>query len=189
MKLRLTGITPLLMHNVRLADPDDPVTRQIAALTAKKKNMTEADRLEVGRLKFIGGMYYDAETGPYLPAPHIFASMIVAARQTRAGKAVEAGVLWLADKAPLEYEGPRDPERMWEGGDSPFVDRRMVRVGQARVPQVRPIFPGWSAQIEIDFDDSILSLDDLTMYCQKAGRVGVGDYRRFYGRYDTTISA
>jgi hypothetical protein len=189
VKLRLTGITPLILHNIRLADPDDPVVRQIGALTAKKKAMTDADRLRVGWLKFVGGMYHDEVVGPYLPATHIFASLIGAARKTRKGQDVEAGVIWLADKAPLEYEGPRDPEKMWEDGGSPFVDRRMVRVGQARVPQIRPIFPDWSAEIEIDYDDTILNLSDLTMYSEKAGRVGVGDYRRFYGRYRATISA
>jgi hypothetical protein len=188
VKLRLTGITPLMLHNIRLADPDDPVVRQISELTAKKKSMTEADRLQVGWLKFVGGLYHDEQAGPYLPATHIFASMIAAGRKTRNGQDVEAGVIWLADKAPLEYDGPRDPEKMWDNGDSPFVDRRMVRVGQARIPQIRPIFPDWSAEIEIDYDDSILNLSDLTMYCQKAGRVGVGDYRRFYGRYKATIS-
>ncbi len=188
MKLRLTGVTPLLLHNVRLADPDEPVVRQIAELTAKKKNMTEADRLEVARLKFLGGLYYDGQVGPYLPAPHIFASLIAAARKTRKGLDVEAGVIWLSDKAPLEYDGPRDPDEMWGNGSSPFVDRRMVRVGQARVPQVRPIFPDWRAEIEIDYDDGILNLSDLETFCQKAGRVGVGDYRRFYGRYRTSIT-
>jgi hypothetical protein len=134
-------------------------------------------------------MYHDAETGPYLPATHIFASVIAAGRQPRAGMDVGAGVIWLADKAPLEYDGPRDPEKMWDNGSGPFVDRRMVRVGQARVPQVRPIFPDWSAEIEIDYDESILSLGSLTTYYQKAGRVGVGDYRRFYVRYQATVTA
>jgi hypothetical protein len=189
VKLRLVGSTPLILHNIRLADPDDPVVRQIAGLTAKRSSMTDADRLQVAWLKFLGGLYHDDEAGPYLPATHIFASIIGAARKTRKGMDVESGVIWLADKAPLEYDGPRDPEKMWDNGGGPFVDRRMVRVGQARVPQVRPIFPDWSAEIEIDYDDSILNLADLRAYCERAGRVGVGDYRRFYGRYRATISA
>ena len=188
MKLRLVGITPLMMHNVRLADPDEPIVRQIAELTAKKGSMTEADRQEVARLKFLGGMYYDPEYGPYLPAANIFASLIAAGRKTRNGLDVEAGVIWLADKARLEYDGPRDPGELWNGGKSPFVDRRMVKVGSARVPGVRPIFAGWAAEIEIEYDDTILDLGELERFAGRAGRIGVGDYRRFYGRFKAAIS-
>jgi hypothetical protein len=177
-----------MMHNVRLADPDEPIVRQISEITAKKTAMTDADRLEVGRLKFLGGMYYDEQSGPYLPAANIFASLISAGRKTRKGPDVEAGVIWLADRAPLQYEGPRDPDQLWNGGKSPFVDRRMVKVDRARIPGVRPIFPGWSAEIEIDYDDTIINLSDLEAYAKRAGRAGVGDYRRFYGRYTATIS-
>jgi hypothetical protein len=176
------------MHNVRLADPDEPIVRQISEITAKKSGMTDADRLEVARLKFLGGMYYDEQSGPYLPAANIFTSLIAAGRKTRKGQDVEAGVIWLADKAPLEYDGPRDPGQLWNGGKSPFVDRRMVKVDRARIPGIRPIFPGWAAEIEIDYDDTSISLSDLEAYARRAGRVGVGDYRRFYGRYKATIS-
>lgn len=188
MRLRLQGITPLIMHNVRSADPDEPIVRQISQLTAKKRDMTDADRLEVARLKFLCALYYDNEIGPYLPAANIFASLIAAARKTRRGLDVEAAVIWLADKARLDYDGPRDPEHLWNGGNSPFVDRRMVKVDRARVPGIRPIFPGWSAQIEIDYDASAIDLSALQNFARKAGQVGIGDYRRFYGRYKATIS-
>lgn len=188
MKLRLEGTTPLIMHNVRLADPDEPIVRQIGELTSKKSLMTDADRLEIARLKFLGGMYYDEETGPYLPAANIFASLIAAARKTRHGQVVEAGVIWLADKAPLQYEGPRDPAALWNGGKSPFIDRRMVKVNNSRVPGIRPIFPGWSAEIDIDYDEETIDLSKLRTFAERAGRTGVGDYRRFYGRYRATIT-
>ena len=71
MKLRLTGITPLMLHNIRLADPDDPVVRQISELTAKKKSMTEADRLQVAWLKFVGGLYHDGQNEA-LPPRHAY---------------------------------------------------------------------------------------------------------------------
>lgn len=187
MILRLEGRTPLLMHNVRLADPDDPIVRQIAGLTAKKKNMTDADRLEVSRLKFLGGMYYDPDTGPYLPAENLFASLIEGARRTRKGKDVEGGVIWLSDKAPLQYDGPRDPDALWNGGDSPFVDRRMVSVNRVRIPGIRPIFPQWKAEIPLEIDDNTINLSDLRNHARTAGRLGVGDYRRFFGKYRATF--
>jgi len=178
-----------MMHNVRLADPDEPIVRRITELTAKKTAMTDADRTEAARLKFLGGLYYDSELGPYLPAANIFASLIAAGRKTRNGQDVESGVIWLADKAKLLYDGPRDSEALWNGGVSQFVDRRMVTVNRARVPGIRPVFPGWAAEIEIEFDDGILDLSALASFAGRAGRIGVGDYRRFYGRYNATISS
>lgn len=188
MRLRLEGITPLMMHNVRLADPDEPIVQQIKAITDKKTNMTETDRHEVNRLKFLGSLYYDDRTGPYLPAANMFASIIEGARKTRGGKDAEAGIIWLADKAELEYEGPRDPDKMWNDGNSPFVDRRMVTVNRARVPGVRAIFPDWACEIAIDYDEKLLDLNTLKTYAHRGGRIGVGDYRRFYGRYRATIT-
>ena len=40
--LRLVGVGPLLMHSSRLADPLDPLTKQLAAITSKAVR-TEAD--------------------------------------------------------------------------------------------------------------------------------------------------
>jgi hypothetical protein len=177
-----------MMHNVRLADPDEPIVKEIGQITAKKSQMTEADRHEVARLKFLGGLYYDPQSGPYLPAANIFKSLIDAARRTRRGKDVEAGVFWLADRAPLHYDGPRDPDKLWGDGRGPFVDRRMVTVNGSRVPGIRPVFAGWSAEISFEYDDTVLDLSALENYARLAGRIGIGDYRRFYGRYTPSIT-
>jgi hypothetical protein len=184
MLLTLTGTTPLLMHNVQLADSANQIVKQIAAITSKKSNKTEADETEISRLKFIGGMYYDQVAGPYLPGTNIFKSLIEAARKTRDGKNVEMGLFLLADKAPLQYVGPRNLDEMWGDGTTRFVDRRMVTVNRGRVPGVRPIFPEWRAQIAVDYDPEVIDRDNLESICVRAGvGVGIGDFRRIYGRY------
>ena len=43
IKLELTGTTPLLMHNISLADPDNPFVKEIQTYTSKRKK-TEDDR-------------------------------------------------------------------------------------------------------------------------------------------------
>ena len=72
--LKLDGSTavggaPLVCHNERLADPLDPIVRDIAAIS-KKRNKTEADHLEIARLEFHGGLYTNGN-GPCLPAWNI----------------------------------------------------------------------------------------------------------------------
>ena len=58
------GSSVLMTHNERLADRLDEFTRAIAAIS-KKRNKTEADEEEIGRLEFYGGLY----TAPQIVSP------------------------------------------------------------------------------------------------------------------------
>lgn len=194
MLVTLVGTMPLLMHNVQLADPENPFAVAIKKLTDKRSNKTDDDMAEIARLKFAGGLYHHPEIGPYLPAENIFRTIQGGASLTRKGKEIERGVIFLSTMAPLEYDGPRDIDGLWGGGKSPFVDRRMVNgtPGAAKVtkvPGIRPIFPEWRAEIEVELDLSVINPDDFADYVAKAGRmIGIGDYRRFYGRFEGKVS-
>lgn len=185
MKIEMVGTAPLLMHNVRLADDQNPYTKAISKLTAKRSKKTEEDKLEIDRLSFAGGLYFDEEIGPYLPAENIFRCLMEAGSLTRSGKKIERGVIFNDTRAPLEYDGPRTVDALWgDDGDSPFVDRRMVAVQRQRIPRVRPIFPNWSASIGVEIDGQVLDPEEFTDIVEKAGKlIGLGDYRRFYGKF------
>lgn len=195
MLITLTGVQPLLMHNVRLADPDDVHTRQIAAINGKRGDQTAEDRHEKARLMFGGGLYIDDEIGPHLPAANLVRALRNAAnlvKKNRGGKQIERGFHLVALHAPLVYKGPRDADSLWNNGQGRFVDRRMVKIpgGGGRIPVTRPIFPEWQATFEFDLDGSEIDKADLAVYAEKAGRVeGVGDARRLgYGRFVAEIS-
>jgi hypothetical protein len=189
MLLTLTGTAPLIMHNAQTADPLNPYARAIKELTAKRTNKTDADELEISRLKFVAGLYYDDQDGPYLPAANVFRCLIEAGSMTRDGKKVERGVVFLADRSRLEYDGPRDLNGMWGDGTTRFVDRRLAAVNRVRIPVTRPIFPEWSASFEVLVDEEVLNPGAFRALAEKAGRaVGVGDYRRFYGRFAVEIT-
>lgn len=190
MKLELTGITPLLMHNVRLVDPDDPYTKAIGRLTAKRTNKTDEDRAEIAKLEFSGGLYHSDKVGPYLPAANIFRSLQKAATVTKEGKKIERGFIPLADACPLEYDGPRDIDTLYGDGATQYVDRRAVGVGMKKVMRVRPIFPEWSCSLEFELDDEVLDPDVFLQIATSAGRrEGLGDYRRFYGKFAAAVIA
>ena len=57
MKIKITGIRPLILHNGLLADPTNPIVLQQKAITAKKAKKTDADNLELARLEWFGGLY------------------------------------------------------------------------------------------------------------------------------------
>lgn len=187
--LTITGTAPLLMHNVQLGDPDNSYVREIGRLNALKGKITDEQRAERDWLKFRGGLYYDEQAGPILPAANIFASITKGAGLTRNGKDIERGLVILNESAPLDYDGPRTPDAMWGDGLSRFVDRRMARVNRAPVVAIRPRFDIWSAVFRFELDEDVISHDDFRHLAEKAGRlIHVGDYRRFFGAYSVGIA-
>src|SRR5688572_13744854 len=88
----LAGARPLIMHNVRLADPRDQFAKQLKALSGTR---TKTDDVydEMAEAEFLGGLYWHADTGPYIPGENVFASLVEGARMSKQGRAVERGVL------------------------------------------------------------------------------------------------
>lgn len=188
MKLTVTGTTPLLMHNIRLADDFDPYSKAIKKLNAKKTKKTDEDKQEIDRLSFAGGLYHDETIGPFIPVENVFRCLMEAGSLTRSGKKIERGVVFLDTRAPLEYAGPRDIETLWGDGDSRHVDRRMVAVQRQRIPRVRPVFPEWSFALPVETDGAVIDEEEFADIVAKAGRlIGLGDFRRFYGRFDGEV--
>lgn len=187
MLVTITGTQPLLMNNVQSADPRNEFARAIKEITSKRKK-TDADLDELYRLKFMASLYYDDTVGPYLPAPNLFRALIEAGTITRSGKKVERGVVFLSRFAPLEYDGKRDIASLWGDGATRFVDRRMVTVNRKKVVGVRAIFPDWSAAFPIEVDDSIIDPAEFLEIAACAGKIGVGDYRRFYGKFTVEVT-
>lgn len=186
--LHMTGTAPLLLHNVQLGDPDNEYVRDIARLNALKSKITDEQRAERDWLKFRGGLYYDVDLGPVLPAANVFRSLQQAAALTRNGKDIERGLVILDEAAPLEYDGPRKPEELWGDGKSRFVDRRMARVNRAPVVAIRPRFDQWACSFRFELEADIMNLDDFVFIAEKAGKmIHVGDYRRFFGAYAVEV--
>ena len=94
VKIKIRGTSPLLMHSDRLSNPLDPLTKEIKTYTGKRKK-TDDDFTEIARLEWVGGLYHDEKTGPYLPARNVKAMLIQAASRTE-------GIL--QDPAPRVYQ-------------------------------------------------------------------------------------
>lgn len=183
--LTITGTAPLLMHNSRLADKLDPITREKSAVASKRKK-TDEDDLLLSRLEWTGGLYFDPEVGPYLPGDNIFKALVEAARKSKDGKRVEQGIFITTDVNPLVYKGPRTIDGLW--ADENFVFRRTVKQQMSRITRTRPIFREWVAEVEGVLDPSVLDLDDVESFAEIAGSyIGVGDWRPRYGRFTATV--
>lgn len=178
----LKGITPLVQHNVRLADKGDFFAKEIAKLTKKRKR-TEEDDQEIAHLEFLGGLYHDPDMGVHVPTWNVIRALEDAAKITRQGADVIRALSVLSDKAKVEYDGPRAPEQLW--ADPLFRFRKIVGVQRSKVMRVRPIFRKWSLLVEADLLEDVLDYTALEQIAAIAGRsVGLCDARKLgYGRF------
>lgn len=188
-RLTATGTRPMLMHNIQLASPLNRYAKELKRLNGKPSSKrTDEDRMEIARVEWEGGLYFDEAIGPFVPASWVFKSLIEGGRLTKAGKKIERGVTVMEMSHPLIYRGPRDLAGLWGDGSSDYVDIRTVRVGQARVDRCRPIFREWAFEADLFVDPSMIDMEELAEVASNAGAlVGNGDYRMLYGRYAAKV--
>jgi len=180
LSVEIEGISPLLMHNIQLADPRNPIVRDMKKITAKGKKKTDDDLIRLSELEFKGGLYM-TEGGPCVPGTNIESMIGDAARKQRKGKDVLCGVL--VDEMPLlVYDGPRDADGLWN--EPRFVDVRAVRVSQAKIMRTRAIFHAWSLAFTVQFLPDVLSRDTIIECLHTAGQLcGLLDFRPKFGRF------
>lgn len=196
--LHAEGDAALVLHNERLADPLDPITRALQAYTAKRKK-TEADHMEIGRLEFMGGLYLSGPAElkedhlipgvgavPCIPAWNVLRCLQDGARRHKRGVDIPRGIHPLVEYATLHYDGPTDPQELWETGE--FALRKTVGVQRARTVRTRPMFQPWAVDLAIEVDPVVFDLDTLAILWAEAGRyAGIGEMRPVYGRFKGTI--
>jgi len=167
------------MHNGQLADPLNKWVKLIKQISSKRKK-TDADYEEMAHLEFMASLYLN-ETGPILPANLIEATILGGAKKSKEGQASKSACFCL-EHAKLEYEGPRTANELWK--DENFHFSSIVRVGQARVSRMRPIFKEWSAVVSINIEDTLINPARISEWLTAAGsQVGLCDWRPQYGRF------
>lgn len=189
----IKGTTPLLMHNVRLADPLDEHTKALAEATANAKRLkTDAARIDAQRTEWYGGMYHSKDLGVYIPASWVLGALYNGGvAYGRKGTAVRQAVIMKDIDIPLLYSGPQDPEDLW--ADPQFRDVRAAGVQRNKVIRCRPKFPKWGVKAEALLDESALDFEVLEAIAAKAGVLsGMGDYRPAtgggpFGRFEVSI--
>ena len=180
MTVRITGTTPLLMHNAQLSMPTNKYAKAMKEISGKRKK-TSRDLEELALLEFHGGLYLNKDGEPALPREMLYGCLLRGARKSKNGKLIEAGVTF--DKAyyQLEYEGPRTASELWEledkDGDKPFVDQRMVSIQRSKIMRTRPFFETWAVEVTLHVEPAVLDEPIVKEAWQNAGtyaRLGDG---------------
>lgn len=185
--LELTGTTPLLCHSIQLADPDNPVVREIQAITGKRKK-TEDDRRAIEKYEWYGGLYLDSEIdGPAMPTANIRRCLVQAGKISKQGLQVQRALAFGKLHVPLAYEGPRDVDQLFKLPQ--FHNRAAVGISGKRTMRVRPCFPAWTVIATAELLDDVMDLTDLQRVAERAGLAeGLGDNRaNGYGRFEAKV--
>lgn len=185
-KVKIAGVSPLVMHNGRLANPMDPLVREIKKITSIRGNKrTEPQELDLIRLEWEGGLYLGEDGSPCIMGTNIEALMQSAAAKTPGPdvKMFKAGVFCLMNPA-LEYNGPKTVKGLWAKSDT-YLLTAGARIGKARVMRSRPVFPSWSLSFVLEVDTAVVkSLSYIADSLKVGGMyVGLGDWRPRYGRF------
>lgn len=190
----VSGGSALVCHNERLADPLDEYVQAIQKFSKKTKKTIE-DHGEIAYLEFLGGLYTSPALGfpingknpaPCLPAWNILRCLQDGGRRHKRGMDVPRGIYPLADSALIEYDGPSDPQKLWENGA--FALRKSVGVQRSRTMRTRPCFVDWQAELPIEVDATVFDMHTLKVLWKDAGiYAGLGEMRPVYGRFIGTI--
>jgi hypothetical protein len=196
MGWRLTGKSPMFHHNGRLANPFDPFSVAIRAITSKPaKKKTEDDALVLYWLEWAGGLYPDkpltptsaegAVVAPVIPEANLLSFLNDGARFNRKGADIYRGVTILGGNAKLLVPGWPERKTLRQVFDlGEFTDvRSVVLPSGGRTMRCRPIFREWSLEFSLAFDTEILSRGNLEAAAHRAASYnGLGDGKPLFGR-------
>lgn len=186
----LTGVSPILMHNGAAGiDTRSPLSREIAALTAKRAgNRTDVDNLKLQELECRRSLYLDADGKPTLPEAALRAMIEAGARKLKAGTQVREGLL--VEAVSFGYDVRRYGKTLKKLAKTTQFTVPVVVYGK-RIARTRARFDcPWSVVGVADVDEELVDRAQLTAWLALGGRrVGLGDWRPekqggIFGRFD-----
>jgi hypothetical protein len=187
LTIELTGTRQMIQHNGRLANPLDPYTRALAAIT-KKRSKTEEDLVEIMKIEARGSCWETPEGLLGVPSTAVWRSIYDAAKAYKLGEDIKRALRFDGSAVePVITNGETVTCDRWVQDGN--VDYRSVKVNAKRVMRSRPLIPvGWRTTHMFDLDDDVVDVDRLEPVFERAGSlVGIGEWRPTYGTYTAAL--
>lgn len=168
IKIRVQGVTPLMMH--KFTDED-----QLAAGAGSRASSAASER-GTRQEQAEAHLYTDGKGSIIMPQPNVFSCIVEAGKFFKNGRAkittqktslLPACVFFTDIYYMLEHDG-------WT------VDTRPVVIPSTggRIPRHRPIFENWAFRFDVDLDIDEMSEKLFREIVDAAGnKIGLGDFR------------
>lgn len=179
LKLKITGVSPLLLHNGQTTDPLNSFTQKIKAISSKRKKV-DADFEKLAELEWYAGLYTKKEK-PCIPGMMVEATIREGAKKNKLGKIVQGSVFCYNDPILRFPDEDKSLEELWQNPEYRLTTK--VRVQQSSVMRTRPKFDEWWLECVIDFDEEAMNRETLIDALNEAGTKGFGDWRPRFGRF------
>lgn len=185
--LQITGTAPLLMNSSDY-DPDGELARAYAMLGQKRSKSLD-DEARLREMNWQLALYLDEDLGPYLPGKNVKEMLRQAATKWRRGEDVRRSLIVIEERIPVEYDGPRDQDALWEAGFRYTARVVNAGVGSGRVWRCRPKFDAWKLTVEIAYDPEDIDFDFLQLAVERSQKFGLGDGRSIgFGSFAAMLS-
>ena len=181
-RFRLTGLAPIILHNGRTANPLDPFSKALKALSSKRSK-TDSDHEELIRLQWYASLYQDKSGRIILPSMMLEAAFINGAKKHKLGVATKAG-LFVEENPVLAFDGCElTADELWERGENNLVVACTVQ--RSKVMRARFTAEQWSTEFTVTYDDGLLNKAQVIDIADVTGlQVGVGTWRPRHGRFN-----
>lgn len=178
VEIEIEGITQLVMHNGRTANPLDKYAKAMKAITGKRKK-TDEDLEELARIEWEASLYV-RDGKVVVPATVLEGALTEAGRKLRRGTDVRAG-LWVEGVPLLGFPGSdRSLAELAEDDNHRLTCR--VGVNGSTVVRTRAVFPEWWLNFTITYMTEIFNEADVVGIVRVLGRfVGLSDDRMKHG--------
>ena len=190
LKIKMNGLSPILMNNPQGVNPLNPLVLKKKALTGlpTKQRDTEENLIACSDLDWEIGVYWDGNIGLYVPNECLIGTLVDGAKMGRNGATIKKACHVCDSIVPLDIGEVQNYDKMLH--DMRFRDVRSVVIKRARVKKTRPRFNTWRCEFTLLYDEALVDVPMIATAYENAGKYcGIFDNRKNgYGRYTTSIT-
>ena len=187
LSFKIEGLNEIRLNNPQAADPLNKYAQAMKKFTSVHSSRRDEEHYKLQReLEVKTKLYWDDELGVYIPTNWVMEAIAKESfAQVKVAKAKMRSAVFMSNtKLKLIYKGmdtvsTRDDLVYRED----FKEAQLIKQGQVKIVKVFPQFSGWSFNVDLDFDDSVFTEEDLKAILKVAVNYnGFGDFRPTYGR-------
>ncbi len=172
LSVSITGITPMLIHNGRTANPLNSYSKALKALTSKRKK-TDDDVHAILDLQWEASLYWSDAIGLYMPVENILASLLKACKKHKLGPSISGFVFNEPLGFPIITANHDNFEALKADPENKFV--KAVTIQKSKTVTCRCILKEWKLNFNCDIDGSIIEPNEVrTVINTMSNRVGLG---------------